>query len=74
MSYLEHLSRDKKLKKIIETQGELKLKSRKDLCNYLCASIMSQQLSTKVATVIHNRFLDLFGGKVAAAGRYPGRS
>jgi DNA-3-methyladenine glycosylase II len=24
---------------------------------------MSQQLSTKVATVIHNRFLDLFGGK-----------
>jgi DNA-3-methyladenine glycosylase II len=63
MSYLEHLSRDKKLKKIIEAQGELKLKSRKDLCNYLCASIMSQQLSTKVATVIHNRFIDLFGGK-----------
>ena len=63
MSYLEHLSKDKKLKKIIETQGELKLKSRKDLCNYLCASIMSQQLSTKVAAVIHNRFLDLFGGK-----------
>ena len=25
---------------------------------------MSQQLSTKVATVIHNRFLDLYGGKV----------
>ena len=63
MPYLEHLSKDKQLKRIIEAQGELKLKSRKDLCNYLCASIMSQQLSTKVATVIHNRFLDLFGGK-----------
>jgi len=63
MSYLQHLSKDKKLKKIIESQGELVLKSRKDLCNYLCASIMSQQLSTKVAAVIHKRFLDLFGGK-----------
>jgi DNA-3-methyladenine glycosylase II len=63
MPYLIHLSRDKKIKKLIEAQGELKLKSRKDLCHYLCASIMSQQLSTKVATVIHNRFLDLFGGK-----------
>ena len=63
MSYLQHLSKDKKLKKIIESQGELILKSRKDLCNYLCASIMSQQLSTKVAAVIHKRFLDLFGGK-----------
>jgi DNA-3-methyladenine glycosylase II len=28
---------------------------------------MSQQLSTKVATVIHNRFLDLFGGKEPTA-------
>ena len=27
---------------------------------HLCASIMSQQLSTKVADVIYNRFLDLF--------------
>ena len=63
MSYIHHLSKDKKLKKIIEAQGEIVLKSRKDLCNYLCASIMSQQLSTKVATVIHKRFLDLFGGK-----------
>jgi DNA-3-methyladenine glycosylase II len=63
MSYIQHLSKDKKLKKIIESQGELVLKSRKDLCNYLCASIMSQQLSTKVAAVIHQRFLDLFGGQ-----------
>lgn len=62
--YILHLSRDKKLKPIIESQGVLKLKKQKDLCYYLCASIMSQQLSTKVATVIHNRFLDLFDGFV----------
>jgi DNA-3-methyladenine glycosylase II len=32
------------------------------LHSYLCASIISQQLSTKVASVIHQRFLGLFGG------------
>lgn len=62
MSYTSHLARDRKLAKIIEAQGELTLTAKKDLCHYLCASIMSQQLSTKVASVIHQRFLDLFGG------------
>jgi DNA-3-methyladenine glycosylase II len=62
MSYTSHLSRDKKLGKIIEVQGAMSLSSKKDLCHYLCASIMSQQLSTKVASVIHQRFLGLFGG------------
>jgi DNA-3-methyladenine glycosylase II len=63
MSHIIHLGKDKRFKKLIDTHGELALKKRKNLCNYLCASIMSQQLSTKVATVIHNRFLDLYGGK-----------
>ena len=63
MSYTSHLGRDRKLGKIIEVQGELSLSAKKDLCHYLCASIMSQQLSTKVASVIHQRFLDLFGGE-----------
>jgi DNA-3-methyladenine glycosylase II len=62
MSHLEHLSRDKRLKKAIDAVGPIELKSSKDLVNYLCGSIMSQQLSTKVAAVIHKRFLDLFGG------------
>jgi DNA-3-methyladenine glycosylase II len=62
MSYTSHLSRDKKMGKLIAEQGELSLVGKKDLCNYLCASIMSQQLSTKVAVVIHQRFLDLFDG------------
>ena len=67
MHYISHLSRDKKLKKLIDGNTPHTLKKRKNICNYLCASIMSQQLSTKVATVIHNRFLALFGGKEPSA-------
>lgn len=63
MEYVAHLSKDKKLKKLVESAEPHQLKKRKNICSYLCASIMSQQLSTKVATVIHNRFLALFGGK-----------
>lgn len=63
MEYIPHLSKDRRLKKLVETGPPHKLKKRKNICNYLCASIMSQQLSTKVATVIHNRFLALYEGK-----------
>lgn len=63
MEYVAHLSKDKKLKRLLESSEPHQLKKRKNICTYLCASIMSQQLSTKVATVIHNRFLALFGGK-----------
>ena len=67
MEYLGHLSKDRKLRKLIDGSEPRSLKKRKNICNYLCASIMSQQLSTKVATVIHNRFLALFGGKEPTA-------
>lgn len=63
MDYSSHLSKDKKLKKLISGREPFKLTRRKNVCIYLCASIMSQQLSTKVATVIYNRFLALFDGK-----------
>lgn len=63
MEYVAHLSKDKKLKKLIDGREPFSLKHRKNICIYLCASIMSQQLSTKVATVIYNRFINLFGGK-----------
>jgi len=63
MHYYPHLSKDKEFKKLLAKATPYKLKKRKNICNYLCASIMSQQLSTKVATVIHNRFLDLYAGK-----------
>src|SRR5688572_237569 len=63
MNYIDHLSRDRKFKKLLENTVPLEIKRRKNIYNYLCASIMSQQLSTKVATVIYNRFLALYGGK-----------
>ena len=61
--YTLHLSKDKKIKKLIEHNGAFILTKRKNVCIYLCASIMSQQLSTKVADVIYQRFLNLYGGK-----------
>lgn len=60
-SYIEHLSKDKKLLPVITAIGPLHLKKRKNLCLRLCASIMSQQLSTRVAEVIFRRFLELYG-------------
>ncbi len=63
MHYIEHLSKDRKLKKLITNGQPHQLRKRKNICIYLCASIMSQQLSTKVADVIYNRFLALYQGK-----------
>ena len=63
MKHLDHLSKDKKLKKLIEVVEPYELKKRKNICLRLCASIMSQQLSTRVAEVIFKRFLELYGKK-----------
>lgn len=63
MEYTSHLARDKKIKRLIDRQQVFELRKKKNICIYLCASIMSQQLSTKVATVIYNRFLNLYGGR-----------
>lgn len=62
-SYTEHFSKEKRIAKLILADGPLQIKKRKNICIYLCASIMSQQLSVKVADVIYQRFLDLFEGK-----------
>src|SRR5216110_2091529 len=61
MHYVSHLSKDEKLKKLIRDHGTFKLNKKKNLYLYLCYSIMSQQLSTKVARVIRQRFIDLYG-------------
>lgn len=63
MSYHLHLGKDRRLSKLIIAQGQLSIRKNKNLFVYLCASITSQQLSTKVADVIYKRFLDLYGGK-----------
>lgn len=65
--YIEHLSKDKKLKKLLETATPHKLVKRKNIYIYLCASIMSQQLSVKVADVIYKRFITLFDEKEPSA-------
>ncbi|WP_276132599.1 DNA-3-methyladenine glycosylase family protein [Polluticoccus soli] len=61
--YVEHLAKDKKFAQLLKTAEPLALKKKKNLCLHLCASIMSQQLSVKVAKVIYHRFLELYGGK-----------
>lgn len=64
MSHRFHLSKDKKLKVIFKDQEAFLLKKKKNIHLHLCASIISQQLSTKVAAVIYARFLVLFTKKV----------
>lgn len=66
-AYIAHLSKNKKLKKAIDEQGEKKLSKSKDATLFLWYSIMSQQLSTKVAAVIRKRFLELYGNKTPTA-------
>ena len=59
--YLEHLRKDKKFARILQEAEALELGAKNNICMALCSSIMSQQLSTKVAQVLHNRFVDLLG-------------
>ena len=63
MEHIVHLTKDKKFKKILELQEPFVLVKRKNVYLHLCNSIMSQQLSTKVADVFHKRFLDLYKTK-----------
>ena len=64
MEYLAHLSKDRKLKKLLEGHSPLSISKRKEIHFYLISSIMSQQLSTKVAETIRNRFLALYGDRI----------
>ena len=63
MNHISHLSKDKKLKKLIDSQPVFVLEKRNKVYLRLCSSILSQQLSTTVAKVLYNRFLDLYKGK-----------
>ncbi|NDC40494.1 MAG: DNA-3-methyladenine glycosylase 2 family protein, partial [Chitinophagia bacterium] len=59
--YQTHLSKDPVLKPLVERITPRSLTPHANICLRLCASIMSQQLSTKVADVIYKRFLQLYG-------------
>lgn len=63
MEHITHLSKDKKFKKILDLQEPIALAKRKNVYLHLCFSIMSQQLSTRVADVFHKRFLNLYSSK-----------
>lgn len=62
MSYKTHLKKDLKLANLL-VEDTHELKRRKNTPIRLIASIISQQLSTKVAKIIFDRFLDLYKGK-----------
>lgn len=62
MAYLDHLSKDSRLRPVLAEQDAITLTAHKNIPLRLCASIMSQQLSTKVAKVIFHRFLALYDG------------
>ena len=64
---IEHLSKDRKLLPLLKTLEPYQLMKRKNVCLRLCASIMSQQLSTRVAEVIFKRFLELYDGNEPTA-------
>lgn len=67
MEHISHLSKDKKFKKLVDAREPFVLAQRKKVYLHLCATIMSQQLSTKVAKVIHQRFLKLYGNEEPSA-------
>ena len=62
MSYKLHLKKDIKLAALLNEDTHV-LKRRKNTAIRLIASIISQQLSTKVAKIIFDRFLTLYNGK-----------
>lgn len=62
MSYQRHLKKDKGLATLVKGEAYT-LQKRKNTAIRLIASIVSQQLSTKVAAIIFKRFLDIYKGK-----------
>ena len=62
MEYLLQLKKDKKFAKIINEPLPA-LQIRQNISVRLMASIMSQQLNTKVAKIIYRRFLQIYGGE-----------
>jgi DNA-3-methyladenine glycosylase II len=66
---LKHLQRDKTLATALKNFTFEKRKREENIALYLCLSIISQQLSTRVARVICDRFLNLFTGEEHTCAR-----
>ena len=54
------LSRDPAMKKVVKRVGPCMLAPRRDYFIVLCKSIFTQQISTKIATILFRRFCELF--------------
>ena len=63
MEYIQHLKKDKKLAAFINEPVHERIKPHANIPLQLIGSIMSQQLNTKVADIIYNRFLALYNNK-----------
>jgi DNA-3-methyladenine glycosylase II len=64
MEYIDHLRKDKKLATLINEPLHERIRPHKNIPLQLIGNIMSQQLNTKVADIIYNRFLALYNNKV----------
>lgn len=57
---LRHLRRDPVMRKVIKKVGPCTLTPRRDYFIVLCKSIFTQQISTRIATILFGRFCELF--------------
>src|SRR5437016_4113727 len=57
---IKHLSRDPVMRRIIARVGDCALAPRRDYFVVLCKSIFTQQISTKIATILFGRFREQF--------------
>lgn len=64
---VDHLKKDKILKKLILKQGALPPRKKSDLFVSLLRAVVSQQLSVKAADTIWKRFLKLFANEIPVA-------
>lgn len=63
----KHLAaNDPVMAELVAKYGPFKVEPKDDYYNALVSSIVGQQLSVKVASVIRQRFLDLFDGRLPA--------
>lgn len=65
--YFDALANHPDLKPVFENTHQHELKAKENIPLYLYNSIISQQLSTRVADVIYERFLSLYGGIAPSA-------
>lgn len=63
MTHITHLQKDKRLSAILNPEKPATIRKRKKIYLRICSSILSQQLSTRVAEVLYARFLQLYDGK-----------